>query len=136
MKKEPKLYQIGWALSTSSSDIIEANAEANECEVNWDDVNETIGNFESHYESILAPWVNSCRDEGHDSDDALVGSAWVTKKQIKAIEEGCEFVCENEYVLMSSAGTLNCEELDFLNEFVDANLTFYLYPANLPNNGK
>jgi uncharacterized protein YabN with tetrapyrrole methylase and pyrophosphatase domain len=131
LDRDENLTFIGWSLSTSDEYIIRELAEDDGIEINntfWGDVNSSITKFENVYEDILKKYVSACRNDGHDSDNALVGSAWVTDEQLEKIKEIAEYVSDGHYILTQSSGSLNCNELDLLHNCVLAELEFFDIP--------
>jgi hypothetical protein len=70
-------YHIGFAISTSNQHDIEARANDDAIEVDWDAVNNAIPIIERNAMKALEEQGIRCRSEGHNGTDELVGSAWV-----------------------------------------------------------
>jgi hypothetical protein len=70
-------FHIGFAVHTSDQHMIEARANDDAIEVNWDAVNEAIPIIERNAVKALGEQGIKCSPEGHDSYGDLVGSAWV-----------------------------------------------------------
>lgn len=70
-------FHIGFAVHTSDEHMIEARANDDAIEVNWDAVNEAIPIIERNAVKALGEQGIKCSPEGHDSYGDLVGSAWV-----------------------------------------------------------
>jgi hypothetical protein len=70
-------FHIGFAVHTSDQHMIEARANDDAIEVNWDAVNEAIPLIERNAVKALGEQGIKCSPEGHDSYGDLVGSAWV-----------------------------------------------------------
>lgn len=68
---------IGFSISTSDQHMIEARANDDAVEVDWDAVNAAIPIIEKNAMTALEEQGIKCRSEGHDSYGDLVGTAWV-----------------------------------------------------------
>lgn len=79
---EPKVpdgteFHIGFAVITSNQYDIEARANDDAIEVDWDAVNAAIPIIERNAVNALTEQGIRCSPEGHNGTDELVGSAWV-----------------------------------------------------------
>jgi len=123
---------LAWALGTSDEYMItEYFKEDNDGEEpndgDWDVINDSIENFESTYRSILEEFVSGgSRNEGHDSDNDLVGSCWATLREVVEIINGGESNSHGEIIFNTSSGSLSCEEVDLLEGCVNAHLLFFI----------
>jgi hypothetical protein len=70
-------FHIGFAIHTSSQWDIEARANDDAIQVDWDAVNNAIPIIERNALKALTEQGIRCSPEGHNSTDELVGSAWV-----------------------------------------------------------
>ena len=131
------ILDLGWSLETSCEYEIEANFKEDfDCEPtdsDWDEISDSIKNFESHYDSILKEYVaRSGREEGHDSNDDLCGTCFATLGEVINIMNGGEQTNDNQFTFTSSSGRFYPDCLDVLHQSVNASLTFYL-PDELVN---
>jgi len=92
----------------------------------WDVINDSIQNFESAFRNILGNFGSGAHNEGHDSNDDLVGGVDVTVDQLVEIIETGELVSDNEIVFTSSSGSFDVEELGLLHQSVIATLRFFI----------
>ena len=125
-----KTISIGWGLETSDEYIINENftedfgVEPDDSD--WNEINDSISNFESTYQSILNNFGKNPSTEGHGTNGELVGSLDVTVDDLVNIIEKGEENYDVEITFTSGSGRFNVEELDLLHNSVDASVTFYI----------
>jgi hypothetical protein len=78
---DDNIKNVGFAIKTSDEYVIESNAyemfDGKELSSkDWEDLNEDIGIIERNVLKYLDEKIQSVSDEGHGSDDALIGTAW------------------------------------------------------------
>ena len=126
---KPGVITIGWTLSTSDEHAIEENWSElydDDSEVEWDEITDSVRDFEGSYDTILEEYGTNPRAFGHGSFNELVGDLDVTVENLINILEYGENVGNGEIVFTSISGRFDSEEIDMLHIAMDATLTFYL----------
>ncbi|KAA6365744.1 MAG: hypothetical protein EZS28_038729 [Streblomastix strix] len=108
-ESESELIDIGFALGTTDEYTIKEYAKEDGIDLDWDEINDGVGEWESNYKKILSDFVTSASAEGHDSSDDLVGSASATKDQLLGILERADEVDETDRraYFMEGTGSMN-----------------------------
>lgn len=115
------LATCGFAIGTSDEATINANAAEKGVTLDWDKVNADIQVIESKMIKWLDDMFGSARDEGHDSDDDLVGTLFIYKN-LDIVEESIDI----QEPLRTGSGTLNIPDLDInYPELIDFSVEFF-----------
>jgi hypothetical protein len=130
--KESELIDIGFALGTTDEYSIKEYAEEDGIDLDWDEINEGIERWESNYKDILSDFVTSASEQGHDSDNDLVGSASATKEQLLDILERADDVDETNRRAYFMEGTGSMNEYDNnLPSPIGSSLEFFDIPQEI-----
>jgi hypothetical protein len=70
-------FHLGFAISTSDEHTVEARANDDAVEVDWEAINAAITVIERNALAALREQGIACQPEGHDANSDLIGSAWV-----------------------------------------------------------
>lgn len=110
-------------------------------DMGWDLLNDDDQKMESNVFNWLRKTFSNARDEGHGSDDALVGTLWVNSDDPEQLMQlqGAESTGEDTRVLVGSSGAWSNKEDELfrqdLSEFgkvyLDADIEFFAIPPEL-----
>lgn len=121
---EDELIEIGWGFGNNDEEMIKDTAEELEEKTDrnfWEKINKDTSNVESDFlKDGYKKFFTKVRDEGHDSNNDLGGTAWVTKQQLEDFINKAQRIDNGSYGLYESAG-----ELD-IDTYHDDALVFHL----------
>ena len=116
------LATCGFSIETSSEDVIKQNAaEKGVTDLDWDKVSEDVQVIESAMLKWLDTMFGSARDEGHGSDDSLIGTLFVYRN-LDVVKDSLDI----GEPLRTSSGTLQLPEMNLTYpELIDISIDFY-----------
>lgn len=116
------LATCGFSIETSSEDVIKQNAaETGVTDLDWDKVNEDVQIIESAMLKWLDTMFGSARDEGHGSDDSLIGTLFIYRN-LDIVKDSLDI----GEPLRTGSGTLQIPEMNLTYpELIDISVDFY-----------
>lgn len=116
------LATCGFSIETSSEDVIKQNAaETGVTDLDWDKVNEDMQIVESAMLKWLDTMFGSARDEGHGSDDSLIGTLFIYRN-LDIVKDSLDI----GEPLRTGSGTLQLPEMSLTYpELIDISVDFF-----------
>lgn len=116
------LATCGFSIETSSEDVIKQNAaETGVTDLDWDKVNEDMQIVESAMLKWLDTMFGSARDEGHGSDDSLIGTLFIYRN-LDIVKDSLDI----GEPLRTGSGTLQLPEMNLTYpELIDISVDFF-----------
>ena len=86
---------FGFVFRTSCAEVAEDNFEERQNReltvAEWNIINDDVSTMEMRFVEYLRKIFFTCREEGHNSCDEIVGSCWIKKDDKKALEYLADF---------------------------------------------